>query len=144
MRSFRWLALPVALAAIVLGLGACGGGGGGSDAAKVSASEKEFSISLASDSVKSGSQKFSVHNTGTQAHEFVIFKTDLDPDKLPMKPDSTVDEEGQGVQHIDEVEDVSPGGTKTLSVKLQPGHYVVICNLVGHYAQGMHAGLTVQ
>lgn len=143
MRSLRWLAIPVALGAIALGLGACGGGGG-SKTAQVNASEKEFTISLAQDTVKSGTQKFNVKNTGTTAHEFVIFKTDLDAATLPMTPDSKVDEQGQGVQRIDEVEDVTPGGTKTLSAHLAPGHYVVICNLVGHYAQGMHAAVTVQ
>ena len=29
-------------------------------------------------------------------------------------------------------------------VTLAPGHYVVICNLPGHYASGMHADLTVR
>ena len=143
MRSFRWLVMPVVLCAIGLGLGACGGGGG-SKAASVNASEKEFTISLAQDTVKAGSQKFSVTNAGTTTHEFVIFKTDLDPAKLPTTPDTKVDEEGQGVQHVDEIGDIPVGATKTLSVKLQPGHYVVICNLVGHYAQGMHVPLTVQ
>ena len=143
MRSFRWLALPVVLGAIVLGLGACGGGGG-SKAAQVNASEKEFTISLAQDTVKSGTQKFTVKNAGTTEHEFVIFKTDLDPAKLPMTPESKVDEEGPGVTHVDEIGGIAVGATKSLNVHLQPGHYVVICNLVGHYAQGMHVPLTVQ
>ena len=143
MRSFRWLALPVALGAIVLGLGACGGGGG-TKTAQVTASEKEYAISLAQDTVKAGTQQFHVTNAGTTTHEFVIFKTDLDPGKLPTTPDTKVDKEGPGVQHIDEIGDIPTGSSKTLTVHLQPGHYVVICNLVGHYAQGMHVPLTVQ
>ena len=143
MRSLRWLTIPVVLGAIALGLGACGGGSGAS-AAKVDASEKEFAISLAQDTIKGGTQQFTVKNAGTTEHEFVIFRTDLDPAKLPTKADSTVDEEGPGVTHVDEIGGIAVGATKSLTVHIQPGHYVVICNLVGHYAQGMRVPLTVQ
>jgi uncharacterized cupredoxin-like copper-binding protein len=31
-----------------------------------------------------------------------------------------------------------------LTVDLDPGNYVVICNIPGHYAAGMHAELTIK
>ena len=31
-----------------------------------------------------------------------------------------------------------PGATKTITIDLKPGHYVLFCNLPGHYAAGMH------
>ena len=32
----------------------------------------------------------------------------------------------------------------TLDVKLQPGKYVLFCNVSGHYQLGMRTGLTVK
>ena len=48
-----------------------------------------------------------------------------------------------GLTLLDEVEDVTPGSQAELTVDLATGTYAVICNLPGHYAQGMHATLTV-
>ena len=50
---------------------------------------------------------------------------------------SSVDEE------IEEVEDIAPGVSQKLALDLAPGAYAVICNLPGHYGQGMHATFTV-
>ena len=109
----------------------------------VGATEKDFSIALDPSTASAGSVTFNIDNQGPATHEFVVFKTDLAPDALPTASDGTVDEEGKGVQHIDEVEDIAAGSTQTLTTDLKPGSYVVICNLPGHYQQGMHAPLTV-
>lgn len=135
--------MVVALAGTLVLVGsACGGG----DKGKVGATEKDLSISLDKTSVAAGSVTFEVHNEGPSTHEFVVFKTDLDPDKLPTTTENgaeIVDEEGQGVTHVDEIEDIESGTTQTLKVDLQAGSYVLICNLPGHYQGGMHVGLTV-
>ncbi len=60
-----------------------------------------------------------------------------------MNSDGDVDEEGEGVTHIDEVEDIAGGSSESLTVKLDAGKYVLICNLPSHYEQGMHTGFTV-
>jgi len=44
---------------------------------------------------------------------------------------------------IDEVEDIVPGGTSSLTLDLEPGTYLIICNLPDHYRNGMSAYLTV-
>ena len=87
---------------------------------------------------------FDIQNEGPQTHEFVVFKTDLDPADLPTNADGTVDEEGQGVKHIDEVEDIAACTSESLAVNLAAGNYVLICNLPGHYASGMHTAFTIQ
>jgi len=46
-------------------------------------------------------------------------------------------------EEIDEVEDVTPGTSKTMTVKLDPGKYVFFCNLAGHYLGGMHGSVEV-
>jgi uncharacterized cupredoxin-like copper-binding protein len=109
----------------------------------VGATEKDFSIALDSSSASAGSVTFDVTNQGPSTHEFVVFKTDLAPDALPLTNDGLVDEKGKGLTAIDEIEDISAGSSQSLTAKLDAGSYVVICNLPGHYQQGMHAPLTV-
>jgi len=107
-----------------------------------------YSLTLSANTARAGTVIFHVTNTATdQKHEFVIFKTDLPEDQLPLTPDGNVDEEGAGVTHIDEVGDMDPGTSQDLTVVLEPGTYVVICNLTDnalHYQQGMHQVFTVK
>src|SRR3954462_15557136 len=110
--------------------------------ATVNATEKDFAIGLDKSSTTSGGVTFAITNQGPSTHEFVVFKTDLPADKLPVK-NGAVNEDSKQLDHIDEQEDIAPGSTSNLSVTLDPGSYVVICNLPGHYLQGMYAPLTV-
>ena len=57
-----------------------------------------------------------------------------------------MDEEGAGVTHVDEVADMAVGQVSDLAVKLEPGRYVLVCNLSEnsqHYMAGMHIVFTV-
>jgi uncharacterized cupredoxin-like copper-binding protein len=123
--------------------GATSTGATSTGATTVDVTEKDFAVAASPASASSGDISFSVTNDGPSVHEFVIFSTDLDPDALPTNDDGTVDEEGEGVTHIDEIEDIAVGSTATLDVTLDPGSYVFICNLPGHYAAGMHTSFTV-
>lgn len=87
-----------------------------------------------------GEVTFEVHNDGTVPHELVVIKTDLEPDALPVS-DGQVDE--RQVQVIGELEEFPAGEIETGSFELEAGSYVLICNIPGHYEQGMHARLTV-
>src|SRR3954466_3249247 len=102
----------MALAVVVvttLGVGACGGSSSKSSSTTTSSSgtsgtvnvtEREYSINLSSTTIKAGKVHFEVKNQGGMPHELVLFKTDLAPDALPVK-EGKVDEEGQGLQHIE-------------------------------------------
>lgn len=115
-----------------------------SDDTSVDTVEKDFSIAVTPTSSTTRKVTFKITNQGPTAHEFVVFKTDLDPASLPLTADGTaVNEDGAGVTHIDEKEDIANGATTTLSLTLQPGKYVLICNLPTHYKLGMHAPFTV-
>ncbi len=109
----------------------------------IHAGEKEFTIDLDSTSAASGKVTFEVKNNGTVVHEFVVVKTDLAPDQLPKADDGTVEEETDGATVVDEVEDLQPGATGSLTVDLAPGKYIVLCNVPGHFAGGMQAKVTV-
>jgi uncharacterized cupredoxin-like copper-binding protein len=139
--------LRLASAGIVLAaLAGCGGAGStagpsAGGATTVGAQEKEFSISLDKSTLPVGHVTFNVQNGGTIAHEFVVIDTDKPADQLPQAS-GEVDEDA--LAGVGEVEDIAPGTSKTLEVDLPAGHYVIICNVPGHYAAGMHADVTVQ
>jgi uncharacterized cupredoxin-like copper-binding protein len=114
-----------------------------SDKGGVDVTESDYRIELGSTTAPAGAITFNVKNDAEQTHEFVVFKTDLAPDQLPTNADGDVDEKGEGVTHIDEIEDVTAGSTKSLKVNLDVGGYVLICNLPGHYRRGMHTAFTV-
>ncbi len=125
-----------ALAGTVLATSvACGGGG-----AAVHATLADDSIGLDPTSSGAGKLSFQIQNAGTTIHEFEIFRTDLAPDRLPIDGSVVNDE---GLEIVDEVEEIAPGTGATLTVDLSPGSYVMICNLPDHYARGMHSGFTV-
>jgi uncharacterized cupredoxin-like copper-binding protein len=116
-------------------------GGGG---VTIATTEKDFSITPAQTTVAAGKVTFDVKNDGPSQHEFVVFKTDLAEDKLPVK-NGNVDESGAGLTHIDEAEDIDAGQSKTLTIENLPaGNYVLICNKPAHYVAGMHVAVKVQ
>jgi uncharacterized cupredoxin-like copper-binding protein len=139
-RAHRALAGTIAVT-IALGVAACQAST--PPPKDVSATLKEFSVGLSSAKAAAGSVTFTIKNDGTVPHEFVVVKSDLASDKLPSTAEGKVDEESSELQGIDEVEDIAAGSTKTLTVDLAAGHYVLICNLPGHYSGGMRAALEV-
>jgi uncharacterized cupredoxin-like copper-binding protein len=146
----------VASIAIALILAACSGSGSpsasqttaatsGGGGTTVNVSETEFKIEMDNTSIPAGSVTFNVTNKGTIPHEFVVFKTDDAPDALPMASDEPeVNEDASDLESMGEVEDVEPGTSKSFTATLEPGKYVAICNVEGHYSSGMHIPFTVQ
>ncbi|SRR6266566_1224661 len=91
-------------------------------------------------SVKAGKIKIGVRNLGTMEHSFVVLKTDLAPDKLPVDGASAkAKEDGK----VGEIPSIPAGKSDAVTVDLVPGKYVFICNIAGHYQLGMHTGFTV-
>lgn len=100
-----------------------------------------------------GDITFRVKNLGTVEHEMIILKTDTPFDQLPVTdagdPPAPV---ASGANKVDEANNVGetgdpnlqPGDTRTFTVKLDAGKYVLVCNLAGHYQMGMRAPFTVQ
>jgi uncharacterized cupredoxin-like copper-binding protein len=115
---------------------------------KIDVALTTYKITVSKATANTGDIVFHVHNDATDLkHEFVIFKTDLAPDALPLNAEGAVDEEGAGVTHIDEVE-VEIGQSADLAVTLDAGNYVLICNINDnneqHYMHGMYQAFTVK
>lgn len=102
---------------------------------------KDYAVVLSSATVKAGATKIGVRNIGAMAHQFDLIKTDLAADKLPIDTASAKAKEDGLVK---QVLNIAPGKVATVSVTLQTGHYVIICNVPGHYQLKMRADLTVE
>lgn len=70
-------------------------------------------------------------------------RTDISADALPVQS-GVVQTSAEGIEIVDEVEDIAPGTTTALSMELASGAYVVICNIPSHYDAGMSASLAVR
>lgn len=134
----RFLIIASLIVLIVPVLAACGG------PQTVDAElTEDYQINLSTTTLKAGEITFNIQNTSTDLeHEFVIVDTDLAPADMPLNDDGDVDEDQITV--VDEQEAIQAGESATLTVTLAPGHYVIMCNLPGHFAQGMHVEITVQ
>jgi uncharacterized cupredoxin-like copper-binding protein len=101
-----------------------------------------FKFQLDQPTIPAGPVTFHATNTATDVeHEMVVLKTDMQGKDLPTKDDGTVDE--SQLNSLGELE-AQVGESKDLTVNLEPGHYVLLCNVAGHYAQGMFLDFTVQ
>lgn len=89
-------------------------------------------------SVKAGTVSFAVRNGGKAKHEIEIIRTAKRASSLPVKGGKAV-----APDELKEIENIQPGATRTLAVKLTRGHYILICNLPGHYQGGMRRDLNV-
>ncbi len=135
----RSLALAASLALVGLPLAACSG----NDSGGVGVTLQDFSVGMEETELQSGQVTFDVSNEAGQTHEFVVIRTDLPADQLPTNDEGDVDENGEGIEPVDEIEDIEAGSTRSLTVDLEAGSYVAICNLPGHYRSGMHTSFTV-
>jgi uncharacterized cupredoxin-like copper-binding protein len=105
---------------------------------------EDFKVKKDAADVPAGTVRFRVLNQGPTTHELIVVRTDRAPDELPLQDDGlTVDEEGRGVELLDEVEGLDIDDRQTMVLGMAPGHYVLYCNLEGHYLGGMYAALTV-
>ena len=125
-------------------------GDGGGEATNIEVSLQEWAVVLAQDSAPAGDVTFEVTNDGPEdIHEFVVLKTDLGPADLPVDDNGVVTEEGEGIEVIDEIEDIPVGDSQDLTVSLEAGSYVLLCNIwseeegEAHYAMGMRTAFTV-
>ena len=143
-RKHIMLAIGCALALVSVGCSSSSTSSSASSAAGgIPATEQDFSISVSPGSATAGEVSFTITNNGPSTHEFVVVKSDgdKDPGSLKVGKDGTIDEDTLNV--IDEQSEIAPGTAPTLTTNLDAGSYILICNLPGHYAQGMHVGFTV-
>ncbi|HSI98703.1 MAG TPA: hypothetical protein VK926_10105 [Gaiellaceae bacterium] len=123
-------AAPILVAAAVAAL-AASPVGAESSATKVSVRLFEFKVTSAPAKAKRGAVTFVVRNTGKIDHELVVLRTNIAPAKLAVRSGKAVE-----TGRVGRAGRLSPGTSRTLSLKLKAGRYVLLCNLPGHYQAG--------
>ena len=88
----------------------------------ITATEEDFSISVDEESLAAGSYEIEVVNAGGASHDLVV------------------ERDGEDVAAT---EILSPGGSETLSVDLEPGTYVFYCSVGAHRSMGMEITIEV-
>lgn len=102
-----------------------------------------MSVTADATSVPAGEVTFEVTNASkSMVHEMLVVKvTDL-ATQLPYDAATDrIDEDKAG--SLGEVSELDAGGTGSLTLTLEPGTYLLFCNLRGHYMAGMWTSITV-
>jgi uncharacterized cupredoxin-like copper-binding protein len=145
VQTRRWMAVSMA-AGLALVAASCG-----DDEETVQITLQEFAVGADPASVPAGSVTFEATNEGPDdVHEFVVIATDLAITELPTVEDGSVDEAGEGLEVIGEIEDIPVGETQSVTLELEAGSYALICNIYdadedeAHYQEGMRTSFTVE
>ena len=94
--------------------------------------------------IKAGSVILEAANFGTIQHELLVFKSDLAPADYPLDANGNIIEDGPGINLLSDADNIDPGRTQTRTVDLsQPGTYLFVCNIPGHFKAGMYSVVTV-
>lgn len=104
-------------------------------------------------SVEADGVAFVADNQGGEEHELVVVRAD-DPTDLPTDADGAVDEaQIPEEDFIGEIEEFPNGEQRTATFDLEPGTYVLFCNITeteddgeveSHFVEGMATTLTVE
>ena len=151
MRAIRLAVGAMALSVVIVGCAADPSDvAGGSETRanvvsnKITGSVEEWKVSTSAGRALAGEVEFAIANFGTIQHEFLVVKTDIANGKIPLGADNRFSEEGEGLTVIDEISEWAVDEAKVLKVTLDPGNYQLLCNIAGHYANGMHIPFVVE
>ena len=94
--------------------------------------------------VKAGEVTFEVTNDSkVMQHEMLVAPAPAEGQQFPyIAAEARVDEEAAG--DLGEVSELDPGKSGALTLTLEPGTYVLFCNIGGHFDGGMWTLLTVE
>jgi len=139
--------VPAAILALALAAGAMPSLATTAKPPKQKLTLTEYQITPALQFIAKGKSRFVAQNTGTVKHEVVIVRG-TDPSALPTKPDGSVDEDHiPKSAKVGETGNVKAGKTKSKTLKLGAGSYILFCNIidtqpdgsqVSHFAKGMY------
>jgi uncharacterized cupredoxin-like copper-binding protein len=102
-------------------------------------SDGKYYLTVTPASVKAGPTTITFKNAGTMVHEVVVLKTDTPADKLKVDANHEVSEDAS----VGEDSETQPGKSKSTTINLEAGKYVLVCNIERHYEKGMFAAFTV-
>jgi uncharacterized cupredoxin-like copper-binding protein len=94
--------------------------------------------------LKPGSINVEAANFGSIQHELLVVKSDLAPSAYPVDKNGDIIEDDPSVNLLSDGDNIDPQRTQTRTVDLtQPGTYLFVCNIPGHFKAGMYSVVTV-
>ena len=146
----RAILLAASVTALVLSACASPAADGDGEGTTIAVTLQEWAVIPASDSAPAGEVTFQVTNNGPDdIHEFVVLRTDLDAADLPVDENGMVTEDEGGIEVVDEIEDIPVGESQDVTVTLEAGNYILLCNIYSadedeaHYSEGMRTAFSV-
>lgn len=155
-----WLQLRVAIIVLVALVVGCGGGEGGDralgtpatterasrssadpDASIVHVILTEWAIELGVTTVAPGWVTFNISNGSWVPHEFLVIRTDLAADALPVARSKADERQLAVVGRVSQFYGQEP---KQITLKLDAGSYVLICNSLAHYQLGVRTAFRAE
>ncbi len=104
----------------------------------VSGPAMSMTMTAAPTSAPAGPVTFTLTNNGSIDHEMVVLKTDTPVDQLVVTDGKVSEDTSAG-----EVPELAAGKSKSVTLDLTAGNYVLVCNIKDHYTMGMRAPFTV-
>ena len=101
----------------------------------------EFALAPSVEKTAAGEVTFTLDNKGAIPHELVVIRSDAAPDSLETAQCIAVED---GLDIVGRTSQVAGGATEDLTVNLEAGNYILICNIPAHYETGMRVGFTVE
>jgi uncharacterized cupredoxin-like copper-binding protein len=131
---------PLLLIPVVLVAAACGGGSSGGSSSSASPPPESSMPSAGAGQtvdIPISDSGFSFTKTSATAHAGIVTLKSVNPQSVPHD----ISIKGNGVNVTGE--QVSNGGTSTVTANLKPGTYEFYCSVPGHEQAGMKGTLTV-
>ena len=133
----------LAFAAVVLSAGvvamSASAAGTATSGTVVSAALDEWSLALSRATTRAGKVTFVVRNKGTMVHELVVLRSEAHHHLLKVKGGKAVE-----TGRLAKIPAIPIGASKRVTLRLSPGKYVLLCNMLGHYQAGQRAALRVR
>ena len=109
----------------------------------IPAALSEWHVAVPS-TIKAGTVNLETANFGTIQHELLVFKSDVPASAFPVDKNGNIIEDGPGITLVSDGDNIDPGKTQARTVDLtQPGTYLFLCNIPGHFKAGMFSVVTV-
>ena len=112
---------------------------GSATSGMVSVSLAEWKLVPSQAATRAGRVTFVVQNDGSMPHEFLVVRSNRHHHSLPVKGGRAVEAGRRG-----EISAIAADASKRLTLKLAPGRYVLLCNMLGHYQAGQRAAFRVR
>ncbi|MBM4443379.1 MAG: cytochrome C oxidase subunit IV family protein [Candidatus Rokubacteria bacterium] len=109
-------------------------------AVSVKVTVKEFEVAAPAE-VAAGAVKFDLDNAGAVPHNLRVIKSTQAPNALPVAAGAADESK---LQVVAKTADINGGAKTSVTARLEPGQYLLICNVPGHYQLGMTTRITVK